>query len=320
MKKTADGSFMPDRERDELTMALGTREHPGRCRGIGVIPWKYGFHQFIESYRSRQRSKAHQARQLRELQQQVAASEARIAQLVDERVAIALSKQASQQASAVASGPHVDVSPTQRRSSVASTEAAAGGYIEAAPGGCTEVIEERHPMDDITGRAQCELVTPAASDGFATMEVQISHQHYFRGDDIIHVPLEELFQLYNQEALDKSLISCWIFYHWVLVIIIPDQSLVTIWDSLRKPKKSFNDLMDTLNKCWTRLHQTHKCDFNEKLVLHTDFLMINMKEKLLHSEIFRRIRDQLCGFLLDEITNPAWEFYSSGSSLVPNFD
>ena len=87
---------MPDRERDELTMALGNHEHPGRCRGKGVIPWKFAFCEHIESYRSRQRSKADQARQLRELQQQVAASEARIAELVDERVAIALSKQASQ--------------------------------------------------------------------------------------------------------------------------------------------------------------------------------------------------------------------------------
>lgn len=32
--------------------------------------------------------------------------------------------------------------------------------MEAAAGGSTEVIEKRHPMDDITGRAPSELVTP----------------------------------------------------------------------------------------------------------------------------------------------------------------
>nr|TKW33684.1 hypothetical protein SEVIR_2G255600v2 [Setaria viridis] len=118
----------------------------------GLISWKYAFREHIESYRSRQRSKANQARQLQELQEQVATSEARMAETIDQRVALALSKYFSEQAAATASGPHVDVSPTQCRSSVAFTEAAAGGS--------TKIIEERHPMDDITGIAPCELVTP----------------------------------------------------------------------------------------------------------------------------------------------------------------
>jgi hypothetical protein len=28
---------------NELTMALGNPEHPGRCRGYEVVPWKYAF-------------------------------------------------------------------------------------------------------------------------------------------------------------------------------------------------------------------------------------------------------------------------------------
>ena len=39
-------------------------------------------------------------------------------------------------------------------------KAAAGGSTEAAAGGSTEIIEECHPVDDIIGRAPCELVTP----------------------------------------------------------------------------------------------------------------------------------------------------------------
>ena len=36
--------FVPDKENDELTMALGNPEHPGRTRGTpGSIPWKAGF-------------------------------------------------------------------------------------------------------------------------------------------------------------------------------------------------------------------------------------------------------------------------------------
>ena len=32
------GVFTPNRENDELTRALGNPEHPGRTRGMGVIP------------------------------------------------------------------------------------------------------------------------------------------------------------------------------------------------------------------------------------------------------------------------------------------
>jgi hypothetical protein len=44
-----------DREIDELTMALKNPEHPGRCRGFGVVPWKFGFRGDIATYRNRRR-------------------------------------------------------------------------------------------------------------------------------------------------------------------------------------------------------------------------------------------------------------------------
>jgi hypothetical protein len=34
-----EGQFHPDRENDELTLALGNPEHGGRTRGVGVVPW-----------------------------------------------------------------------------------------------------------------------------------------------------------------------------------------------------------------------------------------------------------------------------------------
>ena len=39
-----EGTFVPDRENDELTMALGNPEHPGRTQGTpGSVLWKAGF-------------------------------------------------------------------------------------------------------------------------------------------------------------------------------------------------------------------------------------------------------------------------------------
>ena len=51
------GTFVPDRENDELTMALGNPEHPGRTRGTpGTIPWKVGFPD-VGGYKSHERRK-----------------------------------------------------------------------------------------------------------------------------------------------------------------------------------------------------------------------------------------------------------------------
>ena len=38
--KAQQGTFQPQRENDELTRALKNPEHPGRARGIGVVPWR----------------------------------------------------------------------------------------------------------------------------------------------------------------------------------------------------------------------------------------------------------------------------------------
>ena len=46
------GSFMPDRENDVLTKALGTKEHPGRIRDfISKVPWKKGVPHDLHKYK-----------------------------------------------------------------------------------------------------------------------------------------------------------------------------------------------------------------------------------------------------------------------------
>jgi len=50
LKAVSEGSLKSDREKDELTYALGTPEHTGHVRGMGVVPWKHGFSGNIETY------------------------------------------------------------------------------------------------------------------------------------------------------------------------------------------------------------------------------------------------------------------------------
>ena len=68
LKAVSKGNFKSDREKDELTYTLGTPEHTGRVRGMGVVPWKHGFSADIETYRSRSRKKAEQEDKMRALE------------------------------------------------------------------------------------------------------------------------------------------------------------------------------------------------------------------------------------------------------------
>ena len=61
------GSFVPDRENDILTKALGKKEHPGRTRGIGSkVPWKKGFPQDLYRYKSRRNAKQRRIQEFQE--------------------------------------------------------------------------------------------------------------------------------------------------------------------------------------------------------------------------------------------------------------
>uniref|UniRef100_A0A0D9W5V8 Uncharacterized protein n=1 Tax=Leersia perrieri TaxID=77586 RepID=A0A0D9W5V8_9ORYZ len=49
----------------------------------------------------------------------------------------------------------------------------------------------------------------ACKEGTQFINVKIKDEHYFRGEDLINIDVEELYQLFQRDALDKSLVSCW---------------------------------------------------------------------------------------------------------------
>nr|BAD23551.1 hydroxyproline-rich glycoprotein-like [Oryza sativa Japonica Group] len=58
VEKERSGQFVPRRERDQLTAALGTAEHSGRVRGLSSkTSWKVGFPQDAPSYKKRDKYK-----------------------------------------------------------------------------------------------------------------------------------------------------------------------------------------------------------------------------------------------------------------------
>ena len=52
-----------------------------------------------------------------------------------------------------------------------------------------------------------EWYMQASEAGNTMLMVAVRDEHYFRGRDEIHVEFDELFQLYNQDDLDKYLVS-----------------------------------------------------------------------------------------------------------------
>ena len=106
-------TFQPQRKNDELTRALKNPEHPGRARGIGVVPWKVAW-AGDSSYKTHRKSKAGQEEKLRALQEEmnrkVASFESQMDTRVNEVVQLALSQKGT-------AGSHSDVviSPASQR-------------------------------------------------------------------------------------------------------------------------------------------------------------------------------------------------------------
>ena len=123
--QVTEGSFVPDRENDILTKALGNKEHPGRTRGISSkVPWKKGFPQDLHKYKCRRNAEQ------RRLEEYKAAFE----QMYDEKKR----KEREEQ-------------ETLRTPLVPSS---AGSVDQAEPFGM-------FPVDSITGPTRCKLDVPA---------------------------------------------------------------------------------------------------------------------------------------------------------------
>nr|ABA99923.1 transposon protein, putative, CACTA, En/Spm sub-class [Oryza sativa Japonica Group] len=153
------GTFRADKDRDELTLALQTPEHPGRTRGKGVIPWKIDFKEDIHTYRSRMRSKRDTEAKIADLEFRVSSYELNmqeeVARKVDERMAAHRSHDPQPTI------PPTMVSPSGNRSSCASTgQVASGMAIPTDPSG----IYHCRPIPAGYSKVEVELVEGAYED------------------------------------------------------------------------------------------------------------------------------------------------------------
>ena len=107
--ETQQGTFQSQRDNDELTRALKHPEHPGRARGIGVVPWKVAWAR-DSSYKTHRKSKAEQEEKFRAIQEEMNRKYASLESQMDARVSEAVQLALSQRATA-GSHPDVVISP-----------------------------------------------------------------------------------------------------------------------------------------------------------------------------------------------------------------
>ncbi|KAK1669783.1 hypothetical protein QYE76_057942 [Lolium multiflorum] len=112
-------------------------------------------------------------------------------------------------------------------------------------------------------------------DGKNWIMVAITDEHYGR-NDVMNIEFCELFQLFNQDTLDKSLLSAYCLmkirecrkgqiydlgfvdpytvngFHYILLVIEPDTGIVEVMDSKSKPLEAWGDMADILLKAWKR--------------------------------------------------------------------
>ena len=138
VQEAREGKFVPDRERDELSKALGNEEKTGRTRGYGAdTPWCIGFPLDLESYRSRKRARYRKEKEDND----------RLSNL--EKIVAELQQRSQIQAGGTHELRQESTEGVQRRSSVASTKLVTDEETE-----CT------YPVDHITEKTSCELHVP----------------------------------------------------------------------------------------------------------------------------------------------------------------
>jgi hypothetical protein len=166
------GRVKVDREIDELTMALKNPEHPGCCRGFGVVPWKFAFRGDIATYRSRRRRRGHEEEEQRqEIEKRLKEHEEKVTTDIERRVAAVVNEMAPS-----GGQPLVQVPSAHKSSCASATVPEEQRAIEGV------VDSQRYPVDDICQRTRCELHKP-----FGNIKMKVCIIHAFNTSIVDHI-------------------------------------------------------------------------------------------------------------------------------------
>jgi hypothetical protein len=148
-------------------------EHPGHCRGFGVVPWKVAFRGDVATYRSHRRRREREEEERRqELEKRLKEHEEKVTIDIERQVDATVNEMAPAQGL-----PLVRVPFAHKSSCVSAVVPKEQREIEGV-----QVDSQRYPVDDICRRTRCELHKP-----FGNIKMTVCLIHAFITSIIDHI-------------------------------------------------------------------------------------------------------------------------------------
>nr|AAV44162.1 hypothetical protein [Oryza sativa Japonica Group] len=169
-----------------------------------------------------------------------------------------------------------------------------------------------------------QLYMEMSATGREIIGARIRDTDFLLGEDILWINFKSIYKLYQLDALDVSIMSCWILMEiqrarrWGVFdtrFIDPRKVNVSMID--KYPEAIEDNLVHLLKA------QHYKTfilfPYNTQLVF-TIFLpnfipVIRMRYNLAHKEFIMAVQEQLMGFINEQVIDPQGEFYYDGNTI-----
>uniref|UniRef100_A0A0D9XUB8 Ubiquitin-like protease family profile domain-containing protein n=1 Tax=Leersia perrieri TaxID=77586 RepID=A0A0D9XUB8_9ORYZ len=180
------------------------------------------------------------------------------------------------------------------------------------------------------------------------INVKIKDEHYFRGEDLINIDVEELYQLFHKDALDKSLVSCWCLLEMlrhkregVYDVGFIDPYVVHSTNVVDQAEETEHNILWFLRNVWVRFTSKEPGEWKVPLSVNankqrpgTNLCAFYVAESIIsprgqrtysalsnleyrryrvaEEDKHKAIQEALAGFLNDEVLDPKGEHYYDG--------
>nr|AAT47069.1 hypothetical protein [Oryza sativa Japonica Group] len=194
-----------------------------------------------------------------------------------------------------------------------------------------------------------QLYMEMSATGREMIGARIRDTDFLQGDDILWINFKGISELYQLDALDVSIMSCWILFHWVLLLFDLSACTVNVYDSMDKKESMFDKVFELIDRAWYRFRhlvrgkwrerlrrkfkfpcakqkqRTNLCGYYvceychclaDEIITTRELDFIRMRDNLTtHKEFIAAVQEQLMGFINEKILDPKGEFYYDGNTI-----
>nr|AAV44055.1 hypothetical protein [Oryza sativa Japonica Group] len=194
-----------------------------------------------------------------------------------------------------------------------------------------------------------QLYMEMSATGREMIRARIRDTDFLPGDDILWINFKGIYEPYQLDALDVSIMSCWILFHWVLLLFNLEACTVNVHDSMDKKESTFDKVFELVDRAWyqfrhfvhgkwrerlrrkfnfpcakqkqgTNLCGYYVCEYchclADQIITTRELDFIRMRDNLItHKEFIAAVQEQLMGFINEQILDPKGEFYYDGNTI-----